>query len=219
MVDLLFDVPADSKEWLWRYWQETVRPLALSPHAAQAQFDQIAAQYGAPERHYHNLNHLVTLFQFIEYGRAFSQDLTAVRLAGWFHDIVYDSRAADNEARSAAYATAVLTEWGAGERLTTAVTSLIQYTRDHQPPPDDPDARLLLDADLAILAAPPPRYAAYAAQIRREYGWVAEPIYRTQRRLVMAQFLARPQIYRLPFMSHYEPQARQNMQRELAAYP
>jgi predicted metal-dependent HD superfamily phosphohydrolase len=218
MAESLFDAPAASEEWLRRYWEKTVRPLPLNARAAQAQFEQIAAQYGDPERHYHNRDHLVTLFQFIEYGRAFSRDLTAVRLAGWFHDIVYNSRAADNEARSADYATAVLTEWGVDESRITAVTNLIHYTSDHRPPRDDPDAHLLLDADLAILAAPQPRYDAYAAQIRCEYGWVAEPIYRTQRRLVLARFLARPQIYRLPPLRQYERQARQNIRRELAVY-
>jgi predicted metal-dependent HD superfamily phosphohydrolase len=83
-------------------------------------------------------------------------------------------------------------------------------------PPTDPDTRLLIDLDLAILAAPPERYDRFAADIRREYAWVTDADYRSGRRRVLDGFLARPQIYSAELWEGQEEQARTNLCRELA---
>ena len=54
------------------------------------------------------------------------------------------------------------------------------------------------DADLAILASPPQRYADYAAGVRAEYAHVPEPAFRAGRRQILQGFLDRPRIYRTP---------------------
>ena len=51
----------------------------------------------------------------------------------------------------------------------------------HQAPPGDADAALVVDIDLAILAAPAPVYARYEADVRAEYAWVPEPLFRAGR--------------------------------------
>jgi predicted metal-dependent HD superfamily phosphohydrolase len=58
------------------------------------------------------------------------------------------------------------------------------------------DAAVLCDADLAILGAEPERFDHYDRQIREEYAWVPEPVYRQKRGEVLAGFLERPRIYR-----------------------
>jgi predicted metal-dependent HD superfamily phosphohydrolase len=201
---------------MWARWVETVRPLAIDDSALQEQFNRLVAQYNAEGRHYHNLNHIAHLLETVDGLRDLARDLTAVRLAGWFHDIVYDSRASDNEVRSADYAARLLRQWGVTAARVTAVTNLILATRDHRPPPGDMDAQILLDADLAILGAAPERYDLYARQIRQEYSWVPETIYGQRRRAILAQFLEREKIYyTAPMREKYERRARQNIQREI----
>jgi predicted metal-dependent HD superfamily phosphohydrolase len=78
----------------------------------------------------------------------------------------------------------------------------------------DVDARLLVDIDLAILGADPARFAEYDAQVREEYRWVPDLIYRTRRSEVLAGFLARPAIYGTDrFRERFEAQAQENLRR------
>ena len=85
------------------------------------------------------------------------------------------------------------------------------------PPPLDPDARLLVDIDLAILGAAPERFDEYEVQVRQEYAWVPGPLFRRKRREILQGFLDRPCIYTTePFRTRFELQARSNLQRSVA---
>lgn len=71
---------------------------------------------------------------------------------------------------------------------------------------------MLLDIDLAILAAPPARFAEYDAQIRREYAFVDDARYLAARRAVLTGFLARPRLYHSDVLhERFEARARANL--------
>ena len=57
--------------------------------------------YTGPDRHYHDLDHIKTLLALAEEHASEFTDREAVEAAIWFHDAVYDTRKADNEAESA----------------------------------------------------------------------------------------------------------------------
>jgi predicted metal-dependent HD superfamily phosphohydrolase len=141
----------------------------------------------------------------------------AVRLAAWFHDVIYDSRAKDNEERSADYAVSALQQLGAAPGLIAEVSRLILLTKSHVADAGDADAVVLLDADLAILGAAEECYRRYAAAIRQEYAWVPAPDYRAGRCQVLERFLQRPQIFRTArLFAEREAQARRNLAWETA---
>jgi predicted metal-dependent HD superfamily phosphohydrolase len=76
---------------------------------------------------------------------------------------------------------------------------------------------VLVDVDLSILGATQSRFDEYERQVREEYGWVPEPIYRRKRREILESFLGRPAIYNTArFIGRYEQQARANLARSLA---
>ncbi|MGE3174404.1 MAG: hypothetical protein AB7O97_17370 [Planctomycetota bacterium] len=78
------------------------------------------------------------------------------------------------------------------------------------------DARVLLDADLGILGAEPARFDEYERQIRAEYAWVPGPLYRRERRKVLAAFAARPRLFGTAgFHAAREGRARDNLARAL----
>ena len=87
-----------------------------------------------------------------------------VELAIWFHDVVYDTRAADNEERSAQLAQAWLGEVHAEPALIEAVSRLVLATKKHDPSLHA-DAALLVDVDLSILGQPQEQFWEYEAQI------------------------------------------------------
>ena len=93
------------------------------------------------------------------------------------------------------------------------VASLIRKTKTHDAG-DDPDAQVLLDADLAILGTAEPAYRDYAERIRQEYAWVPEADYCQGRRQVLENFLGRPKIFH--FLSQLEDPARRNIAAEIS---
>src|SRR5689334_15382646 len=57
----------------------------------------LLARWREPHRHYHTDEHLAFMLEIIDRHADLADDADAVRLAAWFHDAVYDPRAADNE--------------------------------------------------------------------------------------------------------------------------
>lgn len=173
--------------------------------------DALLARYAEPHRHYHTLQHLRECLDAFEREGAHAQRPGEVALALWFHDAIYGLQAHDNEARSADWARDALRAAGIDAASAQRVHDLIMATK-HDAPPDDPDARLLVDIDLSILGAPPGRFAEYERQIRAEYAHVPPDVFEPQRRRILGRFLAREPLYQTPGMrARCEAQARINL--------
>ena len=199
-------------------WTELLRSLAVPEAAAAVGFDELAAAYAETGRAYHNLDHVAAVLDTVAGLADAARDLAAVRLAAWFHDAVYDPRVGDNEERSAALAEERCLAWGIPRTVTGTVVRLILATKTHQADDGDRDALVLLDADLAILGAPPDEYDRYSRAIRQEYAWVPEEDYRQGRVKILRSFLRRRQLFRLEKMRALrEAAARDNLGREAAA--
>ncbi|AZO01835.1 MULTISPECIES: hypothetical protein [unclassified Mesorhizobium] len=192
------------------------------PLIDEALKSELAALYSAEDRHYHGLSHIEAMLALADEYRGLLDDPQAVEAAIWFHDAIYDSRAKDNEAKSAQLAEKRLAGRVDPGRI-VRIAAMINATANHQLPPlrdEDAlsDAALLLDMDLAILGADPAVFDAYEQAVRLEYGWVEEPMWRAGRSAVLKSFLARPHIfYTAEFQNRFEPKARQNIERSLAA--
>jgi predicted metal-dependent HD superfamily phosphohydrolase len=178
----------------------------------------LTPRYREPHRAYHGLPHIEALLAAQRAHHALIRDHEAVRLAIWFHDVIYDTSRQDNEERSAVLAGEMLVQAGAGPALIESVQRKVRATQRHEWTDGDPDTAVFLDLDLAILAAEAPAYDRYAGQIAQEYGWVPEAAYRQGRARVLQAFLARPHIYFTPALRDlWEARAKANLTRELQA--
>ena len=137
-------------------------------------FQLIVQAYSSPERYHHNLQHIYQVIATIHRLQNYTHNLAAVKLAAWLHDVVYDTRAKDNEECSAEYARALLGELGIPGNTINMVARLILDTKHDRSYIEDIDTQVLLDADLAILGTTPEKYQQYARAIRQEYSWVAQ---------------------------------------------
>lgn len=200
-----------------RSWASDAAAVGVAPGAGAAALADLRARYGEPHRRYHVLAHVTDVLAALASGPP-AEDPVAVRLAVWFHDAVYDPRAGDNEAASAALAARTLTGWDASKPLVRRVRGLVLATDHRRPAPaGDGDAALLVDADLAVLAAPPDRYDAYVAAVRAEYAHVDDADWRRGRAAVLDALLARDPLYRTAAMrARGEESARANLARERA---
>ncbi|MFG2979675.1 hypothetical protein ACGFYQ_00245 [Streptomyces sp. NPDC048258] len=179
--------------------------------------DRLLAAWAEPQRRYHTTAHLADVLARIDVLAPYAADPAAVELAAWFHDAVYRPDRSENEERSAAMAERALPELGVDPDRTAEVARLVRLTVTHDPAPGDTDGEVLCDADLAVLAGPPEAYAAYAAAVRAEYGFVPDDAFRAGRAAVLRQLLALPRLFRTPYgTAHWEAPARANLAAELA---
>lgn len=154
---------------------------------------QLRICWAEPHRRYHTLQHLAECLTLAhDWGAGLpARDQAILTLALWFHDAVYDTRAKDNEFRSAALAETELARLGLAYDDSAHVAQLVLATEHSTPvPAGNPLIDLLLDVDLAILGAPVPRFNEYEVQVRKEYSWVEECAYQEGRGKVMAHFRA-----------------------------
>jgi len=191
-------------------WRNLLCGWSVDRIKADRKFEEISMSYAGPGRFYHTLDHVLAVLGTVESLASRAKNLNAVKLAAWLHDVIYDSKASDNEERSADFAERLCDELAIPEG--NLVAALIRKTKTHDAG-EDADTQVLLDADLAILGAKGAEYRAYAENIRREYAWVPEPDYRKGRRQVLERFLTRPRIYH--FLSHLEEPARSNIAAEI----
>jgi predicted metal-dependent HD superfamily phosphohydrolase len=176
--------------------------------------DRLLAAYADPSRRYHDTRHLTEVLdridELLEAGEY--ADRLPVVLAAWFHDGVYDGQPGDEE-RSALWAESAL--HGAVLPSTVAeVAELVRMTATHTP--TEPDGWVLSDADLAILAAAPDRYAEYTAAVRAEYAHVPDADFRAGRAAILRDLDAKEHLFHTAHArAHWEEPARANLGAEL----
>ncbi|NJB87404.1 putative metal-dependent HD superfamily phosphohydrolase [Lewinella marina] len=168
-------------------------------------------------RPYHNLEHLDEMVAELPRHRP-PKDPEMLGVALLYHDIVYKPTRIDNEERSAQSAVRMLEQLPslAPARIERC-HALIMATKDHLPSEeDDGDEALLIDLDLVVLARDPAGYAQYTAGLRQEFWMLPYFTFRPKRTAAITAFLDRPHIFHTEYgREHYEPQARENLWREL----
>jgi predicted metal-dependent HD superfamily phosphohydrolase len=176
------------------------------PDAVRA---RLVARYGESHRHYHTWSHVLACLDARERIAPFAP--IEVDVALWFHDVIYDPRAHDNEERSAAL---MLEELGDSAK---PAVPLVLATK-HSAVPDTEEARIVVDADLSILGADMETFDTYEQAVRQEYAFVPDDAFRAGRAHVLRSFLDRPTIFSTPAgRDLWEHPARENLARSLAA--
>lgn len=187
----------------------------------------IKRYYTEDHRHYHTLGHVLDCLKELE--ESFIEDATCpeeIRMAIWFHDLVYNTKATDNERRSADIARAVLS--GPENELSVArICDMIKRTA-HGPPYKTNknvkghisyDARILLDIDLSILSSDEDTFAKYEKNIRKEYEWVPQEKFASKRVEFLYLLLNAKHIYWTAFArKNWEDVARTNIEESIIRY-
>jgi predicted metal-dependent HD superfamily phosphohydrolase len=185
--------------------------------ASTAWFESVVARYRRPDRHYHSVRHVRWVLRHVAALSAGVDDLGAVVAAAFFHDAVYDPTRADNEQVSARLADRALTELGWHPARRQRVTAMIEATVGHDVEHADRDTRVLLAADLAVLAAEPARYSDYVQAVRREYAQIGDEEWRVGRSTVLRAILDREHVFAPELeLRNWEHRARANITAELA---
>jgi pantetheine-phosphate adenylyltransferase len=135
-------------------------------------FHEVMDQHSMPNRHYHNLEHLVHGMTEINAWaintNANSTEVMTVKQAFWFHDYVYgkETATASDEKQSAeAFLNSKLSNGSMGN---AAYRLILATSHFEQANIDEPLKDVMLGVDLAILGQDWDVYCEYASKVRKE---------------------------------------------------
>jgi predicted metal-dependent HD superfamily phosphohydrolase len=192
-------------EW-WRLWH-----AVGAQGDAELQFLKLSERYSEPARHYHTGEHIAECLREFRNVEQTISDSKDTEMALWLHDVIYDPKSPDNEEQSAKFATEIFREAHLSNDFAARVRQLILATR-HNVIPSEASARMMVDIDLSILGQDPKRFWRYEDDIRKEYAFVPDRLFRTKRAEILEAFLRRERIYQTEFFaSRYEQLARENL--------
>lgn len=190
-------------------WRALMKSLGFN--ANDIAFNRLQNAYAEPHRHYHNQSHIADSLAILDQHLADAENKQALELAIWFHDAIYNTRSNSNEQDSANWATQFLSQNNATTELINTTHELIMCTVP-QATPSSALQQQMKDIDLAILGAEQQRYQQFEVDIRREYRWVPNFVFRRKRREILRGFLQGDGVFHTtPFQHAYEDQARQNL--------
>lgn len=193
------------------WWDESRMGLGLG--ADDAGFGRLCAQYAEPQRRYHDLRHIEACLSVFDGLRHLAERPSEVATALLFHDVIYQPLASDNEARSAAQMRAMLAD--AHLDALDRIEAAILCTQHHDRPPS-PDAALVLDIDMSILAEPPDVFDAYEDAVRAEYAVIDDASFASGRSAFLRATLEGAAIFHTPELAaRWDEAARANLRRAL----
>lgn len=213
---------ADVRETASLEWEGLINFHFLDRTRGQEVFDTvIAPRYAEPHRHYHTLEHVVACIETLDSTMAQSESIAEpeIELALWFHDIVYNPLAKNNEEESAD----LLLDVGRGlhlpEKTLLIAADIIVYTKHAMPVSNKPASyQYAIDADLSILGESESIFDKYEADVRKEYELVPDSVFWPTRCRILQGFLDKPIYNTREFKAAYEEKARANLARSIALH-
>ncbi|MFV5533493.1 metal-dependent hydrolase [Acinetobacter pittii] len=197
---------------LEHFWFELHQHYHLSE--PQKILNELIAAYSERQRAYHTVQHLYECLSLIETIQSELNDPYAVALALWFHDVVYEPQALDNELKSAELFEQLMAQdlpFYTLEKIKRWILATQKHTST-----DEIDLQFLLDIDLAILAATPERFIQYEKQIQQEYSWVDPEVYAIKRKEILLHFYQSEPLYQTAyFQKNFELNAKDNLRQIL----
>lgn len=176
---------------------------------------EIEEHYSAKNRHYHNLQHLDSLYQQLAMVRDQIAHWETILFSLFYHDIIYNPLKSNNEEKSAELAEKRMKQLTVPDDMIVLCKAQILATKTHLQSTDN-DTNYFTDADLSILGQAREVYSTYSKNVRKEYAMVPDLLYKRGRKKVLNHFLSLDRIFKTDFFySKYEQAARRNLAMEL----
>lgn len=180
-------------------------------------YDRLGSAYTETHRAYHTTEHIEDCLGQLDEVFDLAKNANEIEIALWFHDAVYSVKTGGNERKSAKMAIDFLRGTGVSNEFGINVNRHILAT-EHKGQPSDPDTALVVDIDLSVLGTEPKVYDQFEVNVRTEYSWVPENMYRQKRKTILNGFLRRDAIYQTAhYHSTREQQARKNIARVISS--
>lgn len=111
------------------YWALTARQLSLDDDTTQKFHAMLYDAYSEVQRHYHSIQHIVECLEHFHQIKTYLDDTLSVELVIWFHDVIYNPQAHDNEQQSADYMQRMLKNVLGAEQITKMTPTKLAVNR------------------------------------------------------------------------------------------
>ncbi|MGH8537091.1 MAG: HD domain-containing protein [Gammaproteobacteria bacterium] len=205
--------PAKLKARFCLLWNRCLSPgTETSPMRVWA---DLSRHYAEPHRHYHTLTHIFHCLRQLDAAKSLIEAPDAVEIAVWFHDVVHNPEACDNEQRSVElFGRAANGHFQ--QDLVNKIGELILVTA-HREAPRNHDERVLCDIDLASFGSPWDEFLGDSQALRIEQANTPDELFYPAKLKFLKAILERRTIFFTDFFrARYETSARKNIRRYIA---
>lgn len=223
----------DIPQWLPQAYVRAVQAAGspLSKEELAVACRDVLQRWSSDDRHYHGLQHLMDIAASVETLTPQMHRPELVRLAAWYHGVVFSTEAKDtytrnggeDEAASAEVAYEDLLRLGVPEDNARRVAELVRGIRSKCDPRSSDTAKLdaididllaLRDAHMGTLAVEPQRYKKYIERVRKEYSHIPTVLFLRGRQEIIRHLLGRSALFITPLARQWEEITRENLQAE-----
>ncbi|MCB9034726.1 MAG: hypothetical protein H6553_12870 [Chitinophagales bacterium] len=177
---------------------------------------EVEKNYSNKKRYYHTLQHLDNLLENLSKVKQAIQNWNGILFTLYYHDIIYNALKSNNEEKSAALAEKRMQQLAVDDNTIVLCKQQILATKSHIKSSNN-DTNYFTDADLSVLGQPWEVYEMYYQNVRKEYAIYPDFVYYSGRKKVLNHFLSMDSIFKTDFFyHHFEKQAKQNIQKEIA---
>ena len=174
-------------------------------------WQKVAAAYSANGRFYHTLTHIQHMFTIADQLQAVTTDFTAVQLAIWFHDAIYQLNAIDNEILSADLFM-TLSESVIQPAIRQQVYQHIIATLHNGSQMLDHDSRYMVDIDLSSFGLPWEKFLQNSRHVREEMRHIPDEEFYPKQYRFQQSLLKHGRFYQTDyFFRNYEQSALNNI--------
>jgi predicted metal-dependent HD superfamily phosphohydrolase len=177
-------------------------------------YKEVHDYYSEPGRYYHTRKHIGHCLSQFDLSAGEMEDADAVEMAIWFHDLIFDLDAQDNELRSARRFVE-LADHSMDAAFKIKVYELIMATA---PPrlPKTTDQGFMLDIDLSSFGLPWDDFVRDSTAVRKESPQLSDTEFFPGQRAFLESLVNRDHFYFTEFFrSRIEETARRNIRRHL----
>lgn len=197
-------------------WRRCAKPGVRD--YAEGAWQELLKRYDEDHRRYHNLDHVRFCLKQKDLAASLMDDPDAGEMSIWYHDVIYEPRARDNEKRSAGFFAWYTVDLFPDD-FVAKVRRLILAT-EHPEDVDEGDACYITDIDLSSFALPWESFQRDNAALRVEQQDLSDASYYAGKKRFLEKLAARKRIFRTDFFHDlYEERARANIRRYLAELP
>ena len=201
--------PALDTDRFQQLWRRCLPDQVIDNSAAIHQ--HLIDAYSEPQRVYHTLDHIQQCLSQFDKIRPQLQNPDAVELGIWFHDVIYQPGAADNEQLSANQ----FMEMTSGlfdEAIRNTVSQHIMATLHCGEDVDNPDTKYMLDIDLSSFGLPWPEFLRDSKYLREEMDYLSDEVFYRKQFEFQRNLLDQPRFFKSDyFYDKCEDQARKNV--------
>lgn len=177
-------------------------------------YRDLRKRYSEEHRRYHTPAHIAHCLKLFDLSSHKMDEPDAVEMSIWFHDVIYDASASDNEERSARYFVQTCGN-DVDRAFQSKVHDLIMVTV-HKELPLTPDQRYMVDIDLSSFGLPWNKFLEDSEAVREEFRHMSDKEFYSMQTKFLETLVARKHFcFTKFFRDRHEKTARTNIARYL----